>query len=182
MEELHINLMFVIVGIASICKMADGYKKGLVKEIISLVSLAVLSVVVALVAYGLNSYHDGKFYNVVVIVLLLGILCIAHHLLKLVLFSAKMVAKLPVVRFGNKLLGMAFGVFEVVLALWIVYTFIMMMGMGGIGQVILAYTEENPVLLWIYRHNYLAYWIERILGEVDFGPLDVIGKLLDFGR
>lgn len=179
MEGLNVNLMLVVVGIACILKIVDGYRKGIVREIISLASLVVLCAVAALVGYGASSYYDGKFFNVAVIVVLLGLLGIAHHLLRVVFFSAKMVTKLPVVHFGDKLLGMAFGVFEVVLVLWTVYTFIMMMDIGAVGQLVLAYTEENPFLLWIYRHNYLAHWIERILGEFDF--VDVIGGLLDFG-
>lgn len=177
MEGLNLNLMLIIAGIACIIKMVDGYRKGIVREIISLVSLVVLSVVVALIAYGVSSYYDGRFYNVAVIVVLLGLLGIAHHLLRVIFFSAKMVTKLPVVHFGDKLLGVVFGIFEVVLVLWIIYTFIMMMDIGAIGQLILSYTEESPILLWVYRHNYLAYWIERVLDQFKFVPLDVLGRL-----
>lgn len=177
MENLNLNLLLIIAGIVCVIKMADGYRKGMVREIISLVSLAVLSGVVALIAYGVSSYYDGKFYNTAVIVVLLGLLGVAHHLLRVVFFSAKMVTKLPVVHFGDKLLGVVFGIFEVVVALWILYTCIMMMDTGAIGQLILSYTEESPILLWVYQHNYLARWIERILDQFSFVPLDVINEL-----
>ena len=103
--------------------------------------------------------------------ILLGLIGIVHHLLSVVFFSAKLISKLPVVNFLNKLLGVAFGILEVVLVVWTVYTFVMMMDMGAIGQVILSYTEESEILSFIYRHNYLAYGIEQLLSKFTFLPL-----------
>ena len=104
-------------------------------------------------------------------VILFILVMTAHHLLGLVFFSAKLFSKLPIVHTLDKLLGIVFGVFEVVLVLWTIYAFIMMMDLGTIGQAILAYTEENALLTWIYRHNYLAQWIGVFLDEFDFIPL-----------
>lgn len=171
MADIGVNLMLVVVAVAVLAKAVDGYRKGMVKEVISLVSLVVLCVTAALIAYGVSSYHDGKIYNVVAIVILLSLLGIAHHLLGLVFFSAKLVTKLPVIHLADKLLGIVFGVLEVVLLLWTVYAMIMMMDIGAIGQIVLSYTEENPILLWIYQHNLLAHWIERFLDEFSFLPL-----------
>ena len=168
---MSINFLLIIVIIAAITKVFDGYKKGMVKEIISLISMAVLCAVVALLAGGISSYHDGKIFNVIIAIILLGLIGIAHHLLGVVFFSAKLVSKLPVVSFVNKLLGIVFGVFEVVLMLWTVYNFVMMMDMGAIGQIILSYTEESKILTFIYRHNYLAYGIEQLLSKFTFVPL-----------
>ena len=165
------NLLLIVAALFLLCKVVDGYKKGMVKEIISLISMAVLCAVVALLAGGISSYHDGKIFNVIIAIILLGLIGIAHHLLGVVFFSAKLVSKLPVVSFVNKLLGIVFGVFEVVLMLWTVYTFVMMMDMGAIGQIILSYTEESKILTFIYRHNYLAYGIEQLLSKFTFVPL-----------
>lgn len=177
MSGLSINILLIIVIIAAIGKVFDGYKKGMVKEIISLVSMVILSGVIALIAGGVSSYHDGKMVHVIVTVVLLALLGIVHHLLSLVFFSAKLVSKLPVVSFVNKLLGIVFGVAEVLLVLWTVYTFVMMMDLGAIGQVILSYTEDSQILTFLYRHNYLAYGIERLLDKFDFIPL-ISGCLL----
>ncbi|MCM1027715.1 MAG: CvpA family protein [Roseburia sp.] len=174
---MSFNILLIIVGIAMIAKAVDGYKKGMVKEIVSLISMAILSAVIALLAGGISSYHDGKIYNVVVTALLLGALGIVHHLLGLVFFSAKLISKLPVISFANKLLGIVFGVFEVVLMLWTVYTFAMMMDLGVIGQMILSYTEESQVLAFLYRHNYLAYGIEQLMDKFQFIPLISDGAL-----
>ena len=171
MNEWNLNIMLIVVLIAALIKMVDGYRKGIVKEVISLVSLIVLSVVAALIAYGVNSYHDGKVFNVAVIAILLILLLTAHHLLGLVFFSAKLAAKLPVIHFVDKLLGILFGIFEVVLVLWTLYAFMMMMDIGAIGQTVLDCTEKSELLTWIYDHNYLAKGIESFLDRFQFVPL-----------
>lgn len=172
LEDLNINFMLIIVAVAAVCKMADGYKKGMTKEIISFISLIVLCIVGALIAGGVNNYFDGKFFNVAVMVFLLALVGIAHHLLGLVFFPAKLVAKLPVIHFVDKLLGIVFGLLEIVLVLWTVYTMIMMMDMGAVGQVVLSYTEDSKILAWFYQHNYLAYGIERLMEKFNFVPLE----------
>ena len=169
--DININVLFIVAIIVMVFNVVQGYKHGMVKAVISLVSMVVLCVVVALLANAVSSYHDGKFYNLAVMVILLALLGIAHHLLGVVFFSAKMIAKLPVISFLDKMLGIVFGVCETVLILWTVYTFTMMMDMGMIGQMILAYTEDNQILSWLYQHNYLAYGIQRLLAEFSFVPL-----------
>ena len=162
------NLLFVIVLIVMICNIVSGYKKGMVREIISLISLVVMCIVVALIGNGVNSYFDGETANVVVMVLLLCLVGIVHHLLGVVFFSAKVISKLPIVHWFDKLLGMIFGIIETVLIIWTIYAFIMMLDMGMIGQQILIYTQENRILTWIYEHNYLAVWLEKISSEINF--------------
>lgn len=171
MDGLNINIMLVAVVIVAVIKVADGYKKGVVKEVVSLVSMVALCLVAALIAYGVNGYHDGKVFNVAVAVILFILVMTVHHLLGLVLFPAKLFSKLPVVHTVDKLLGVVFGFFEIILILWTIYTFLMMMDMGAIGQAVLKYTEESAVLKWIYQHNYLAQWIGAFLDEFDFVPL-----------
>lgn len=160
------NILLIAAALFMICKIVDGYKKGMVKEIISLVSLLVVCAVVTLILRGLDSYWDEDYLNVVIAVVLLIVIGIVHHILGVVFFSAKVISKLPVVSWLNKLLGMVFGILETVLILWTIYTFIMFMDLGVIGQQILVYTQESPILTWIYEHNYLAAWLVENAAEV----------------
>ena len=164
------NLLFVIVLIVMFFNIVSCYKKGMVREIISLISLIVMCVVVALIGNGLNSYFDGEIANVIIAVLLLCLVGIVHHLLGVVFFSAKVISKLPIVSWIDKLLGMLFGIVETILILWTIYAFIMMLDMGMIGQQILVYTRENQILTWLYENNYLAVWLERLNSEISFLP------------
>ena len=164
------NLLFVIVLIVMFFNIVSGYKKGMVREIISLISLIVMCVVAALIGNGLNSYFDGEIANVIIAVLLLCLVGIVHHLLGVMFFSAKVISRLPVVSWIDKLLGMLFGIVETILILWTIYAFIMMLDMGMIGQQILVYTRENQILTWLYENNYLAVWLERLNSEISFLP------------
>lgn len=162
------NIFAVIVLIILICKICEGFKRGMVKEIISFISLIVLCVVVVLLGAGLQSYLQKEIVGVIIAVMLLCVLGIAHHLLGVVFFSAKLVSKLPVVRWVDKILGMAVGALETVFLLWTVYAFIMSFGLGMVGQQIIAYTQENSILSWLYQYNYLAAWIDGLSDKITF--------------
>lgn len=161
------NLMAIIVILCIIFKIADGYKKGMVKEIISFVSLVVMCVVVVLISAGLHSYMEKKVIGVVIAILLLVILGIAHHLLGVVFFAGKLIVKLPIISWVDKVLGMAVGALEVILVLWTLYTFTMHFGMGMIGQMIVEYTNQSKFLTTIYEYNMLAPIVESVLAKLQ---------------
>ena len=176
--EVELNILLIGVLILAVINIIFGYRKGLVKAVVSLVSLLILSVVVLLAAYGIGKYNDGKFFHVVLVVILLAILGLVHHLLSVVFFSAKLITKLPVVHSVDKILGIGFGVLETALILWTLYTFTMMMNLGMVETLILSWTEENFLLTWLYQHNYLAYGISWLLDEFSFIPLAEILELM----
>lgn len=162
------NILLIIVAVAALYKLVDGFKKGIIKEIISLISMVVLCMVAGLVAFGAKNYMSGKVAGVIIAVFLLCLIGLAHHFLGVVFFSAKVIAKLPVIHFADKLLGAVFGIFEVALILWTIYTFIMMGNLGNMGVVagiITEYTGESQILTWIYQHNLIAVGIEKIIGD-----------------
>lgn len=169
---MEINLVFLAVLLLTVFKMAEGYKKGMVKEAISFISMLILGIFAILVAAGISNYNGGKIVNVIVCVLLIILLSVAHHFLKLIFFSAKMVAGLPIISSFNKFLGIFFGILEVVVIMWIVYILTMMFDLGAIGQFILSNTQENAVLRFLYNHNYLAYAIvEFVLSKPIFNKI-----------
>lgn len=160
------NIMLVIMVVCVLFKIADGYKKGMVKEVISLVTLTVIGIMVVLISKGLHSYMEKEIVGVIIAVVLLALLGIVHHILGVVLFSAKMIAKLPVVHWANKVLGAVFGALEVILLLQIVYVFIMYFGLGMIGQQILEYTKESVVLEKVFQYNIVAKLVENLMGQI----------------
>jgi len=163
---MNLNILLLIVIIFMVVKIADGYKRGMVKEVISFVSLVIMCIVVLLLGTALHSYLEKEIIGVIVAVLLLVILGITHHLLRLVFFSAKLVSKLPIVSSVDKLLGMVAGAAEVILILWTVYTFIMYFQMGTIGNLILEYSRDSKILTGLYEYNMLASIVEKILTKI----------------
>lgn len=162
---MNINIMLAIVLVVFLLKMIDGCKKGMVKEIVSAISLIVLCGMLSLLAYGASSYLDGQYTGVVVAVVLLVLLWLAHRLINVVLLPAKFLAKLPIVKLVDKLLGIFFGAVEVLFLLWTLYALTGIFGLGIVGETILAYTQDSAFLTWLYEHNYLANWVESLVGE-----------------
>lgn len=163
---MNISILFIVMAILLVYNIVDGYRKGMVRQFISFVSLVILCVILALIANGLNSYINGRILNVLLVVILLCVLGIAKHVLGVVFFSAKAVSKLPVIHGLDKIMGVAFGILETIAILWTIYTFTMMMDLGAIGSMIKSSVAGNPILEWCYRHNYLAYWIENLTSEI----------------
>lgn len=165
------NLMLIAAALFALFKVVDGYKKGMIKEVVSLVTLILMGIMVVLIGKGLHSYMEKEVVGVIIAVVLMALLGVVHHLLNVVFFSAKMISKLPVISWINKVLGAVFGVLEVILTLQIIYVFIMYFGLGMIGQQILEYTRESIVLTKIYQYNVVAKLVENLMNQLPALPL-----------
>ena len=162
------NWLLIIAAVVLIWRIAEGIHRGMVKEIISFVSLIVLCLVVALLGTALSNYFERDIISMVVAIILLLVLCIAHRLLSLVFFSAKLISKLPVIHSCDKLLGALIGVLETVLILWTVYSLIIAFGMGMLGQQVLQYTSDSRILGVFYKYNYLQHLVDLVAGKLGF--------------
>lgn len=160
------NVLTIVVLACMVFKLVDGFRKGMVKEIISFVSLIILCVVLLLIGNGLQSYMEGEFLSVAVMVVLLVVIGLIHHLLGVVFFSAKIISKLPIIHSVDKLLGMLVGVLEVILFMWTVYAYIIFCGLGMIGQQIVEYTSQSPVLSVFYQYNLLVPLVNSLLTKM----------------
>lgn len=160
------NLMLLIVLLVAVFKIVDGFKKGMIKEVISILSLLIMCIVVMLIGAGLHSYMQKQWVGILVTVLLLSLVGIAHHLLKVVFFSAKVISKLPIIHSGDKLLGMLLGALETIVMLWTLYTFIMYFELGMLGEMILEYTSQSRVLTIVYEYNLLAPIVANVISKL----------------
>jgi hypothetical protein len=154
-------ILYGIVALFVIGKIIQGYKRGMVKEIVSAISLIFLCCLVVLLGLGLQSYVKKEVAAILVVAILLGVLAIAHHLISLVLLPAKLLAKLPVIKWLDKLLGMVVGAVEVLLVLWVVDALVrtFYQELGIMGELIVSGIAGNSVLTWISSHNLLLYWL-----------------------
>ena len=134
----------------------NGCKRGMVKALISFISMIVFGLVIVLGLNLFNSYVNHSFFKVVLFLLALILLIGAHIFIKTVLFPAKIVAKLPVINSVNKLCGIIFGALEAVVILWTVYAVIVLLGIDAMwGQWIVEQTASNSVMTWLYNNNYI---------------------------
>lgn len=92
---------------------------------------------------------------------------------KLGVFSAKLVAKLPVIRTADKLCGAVIGVLETILLLWTMYSLTIAFGLQTWwGELVQSCAAENSILRFFYKYNYLQHGVEflaqklKILGFI----------------
>ncbi len=164
------NLLVIAVLAVLVLKIAFAYKRGIVKEIIMLVSLVIFCVMAALITNALKSYQQGQIFNAILMFFMLSLLGVVQLVLKPIFFSAKLVVKLPIVSWVDKMLGILAGVLETVLLLWTLDFFVMIMDMGGISEQLLEWTRGNFVLRWFFENNYLAWFLSVISQKVKFLP------------
>lgn len=167
------NLLLIILGVVLIWRVVEGFKIGMVREIISFVSLIVMSVSVLLLAVALGSYMDKDIISMIVAIILFLVLCILHRLVGIVFFSAKAISKLPVVRGINRVLGGVVGIFETIVIAWVIFSLVMVFRMGVLGDHIMLYIKESSILSFLYENNYLAYGVSLLSEKFSWLPVDL---------
>ena len=167
------NLLLIVVGIILIWRVIEGFRVGMVREIISFVSLVVMSIAVVLLGIALSSYMDKDIIKMIVAIILFLVLYIVHRIISMVFFSAKLVAKLPVVHGVDRLAGGIVGVLETVLIVWVIFALLMSFGLGVLGQQLILYIKESRLLTFLYEHNYLAYGVSLLSEKAALLPLDM---------
>lgn len=159
---MTLNLVLIIAAVILVYMVMRGYEKGMVRSLISLISLLVTCVVLFLVCNAVGNYFNGRFFSMILTLLLIAAISVVHHLLNAVFFSAKMISKLPIVHGLDKLLGVVAGILETVLIIWTIYSFNIFRDLGTLGQILVDYTRDSRILTYLYENNYLAHWIEQI--------------------
>ena len=104
-------------------------------------------------------YEERHFKHGVAIIILLVVL-LAHRILGIVFFSAKLVSKLPVIHSADKLLGAVVGVVETALIIWLVFAMTGKMGM--VGSLIVENIADSRILQFLYSHSYLHAVLNQV--------------------
>lgn len=165
------NWLLIVAALVLIWRIAEGLHRGMVKEIISFVSLVVLCLTVGLLGTALSKYFEKDIAGVIAAIVLLLILGIAHRLLGIIFFSAKIISKLPVIKTLDKLLGAVIGALETVVLLWMLFSLIMTLGMGMVGTQIIQYAADSRILRTVFNYNYLQVLIEFIVGKLQIAAI-----------
>lgn len=150
---MTINWLIILCIILLIWRIAEGFHRGMVKEIISCISLIVLSIVAILAMTAFTKYMKKDILSMASAIIILIVVLLAHRILGVVFFSAKLVSKLPVVHSADKLLGAVVGIVETALIIWLIFAMTGKMGM--VGSLIIENAESSRILQFLYSHNYL---------------------------
>lgn len=144
-------LVFFIIILAAI----HGYKRGMTKEISGLISWVVTLFVMSLVIMLYTSFVASESKNTIFTVVILAAVAIVYSIIKLFLKPAKIVVKLPLIRFLDQILGFVIGVGEGILIVWLMYVLNQSNIFGQFGEMINIDTARSQILSLIYEYNYL---------------------------
>ena len=149
------NFTLIIVTLIIILTAVHGFKKGMAKEVSGLISWAVTLFVMSLVIMLYTSFHANESKNTVFTIIILAAVVIVYSIIKMFLGPVKLVAKLPVFKLLDQILGGFIGIAEGFLIVWLMYV----LNEGGIfgefGEMIIADTAKSQILSLIYEYNYL---------------------------
>jgi len=149
------NLTLIIVFLIFILTMVHGFKKGMTKEISGLISWAVTLFVMSLVIMLYSSFRANESKNMVVTIIILAAVAVVNGVIRLFLKPIKLVVKLPVLKFLDKLAGVIVGIAEGFLIVWLMYVLNESGIFGQFGEMIKTDTMRSQILSLIYEYNYL---------------------------
>lgn len=102
----------IIIGCIFIWRITVGFKKGMVQELVSLVAMAAAGFCIVLILGAIGSYLDKEIGKVIQMIVVLLVVCLVYRLVNLLFTSLGLIAKLPVIKGLDKLLGVAVGMIE----------------------------------------------------------------------
>jgi uncharacterized membrane protein required for colicin V production len=116
----------------------------------------------AMQAQNFEEYVCRQITNVIinaiafVVTLLLAIIALA-----ILCFALNLLAKLPLLKQVNATAGLAAGVLEGLLIVWILFVILTMFAGSDFGSKALAMISENPLLDFLYKNNLVSKFIAR---------------------
>lgn len=149
------NFTLIIVFLIIILAAVHGFKKGITKEISGLISWAVTLFVMSLVIMLYTSFNANEGENTVFTIIILAAVVIIYSIIRLFLKPIKLMAKLPLFRFLDQLLGFVIGIAEGFLIVWLMYVLNESGIFGQFGEMITSDTARSEILSLIYEYNYL---------------------------
>lgn len=157
---MEISILGVIVILAFIAGAIDGYKKGLVEGIIRIFSTVVGVGVLIILVNGIGDFMEKSYVKVALALILLMIVNIIHRIIKLILDSLKLIAKLPVVSWLNKLAGLVFGVAQMLFTVWVLLALVTVFQISEVNAWVYPQIEASQFLTWLYENNSIAHILE----------------------
>ena len=95
----------VVIALVFIWRIVAGFKRGMVQELISLIAMAVAGFCVMLILGAVSSYFEKEIGQLIQFVCVLLAVCIVYRLVSILFTSLKLISKLPIVRWVDRLLG-----------------------------------------------------------------------------
>lgn len=105
-------IALVVIAVIFIWRIAAGFRRGMVQEIVSLIAMAVAGVCVVLIIGAIGSYLEKEISKTIEIIVVLFIVCAVYRLVNVLFTSLELISRLPVIKGLDKLLGAVTGAVE----------------------------------------------------------------------
>ena len=163
------NILLIVMAVIMLWRVGAAVKKGIVREAIAFVNVLFVVLIVGLVSMIANAYHEKEFLAIAIMVLIIVALSIVYSVIKIVVFPAKIITKLPVVSSVDKICGVVMGVTETLLLFWGLCYAVMYIDLGMLNEQILMMIGESRVLTALYQYNLLGVLFELVKAKLSLG-------------
>ena len=116
MSYLGVGIVIVVFA----WRMVVGFRKGMIAEVISLISLIVAGVCLAALLMAVGSYLEANIGQALQMLIVLAVVGLVYKLASLIFSSLKLIADLPVIKSLNRILGAVLGAVEATVIILII--------------------------------------------------------------
>lgn len=159
--------MYIVLGIVIliyIWRIFNGSRGGLIDEVGALADTVIVSAMVVAGIVVIESVLGKNLIGFLVAGIILLVILIARKLIRMVFCSLGLIAKLPLLNWLNKFMGTLAGVIEATVVIWVGFAVISCLNIPINGQPLITLITANRFLDFLYRHNMLYNFIQRIIG------------------
>ena len=157
-------IILIVVALIYIWRIFQGSRNGLIDEVGALADIVIVSLAVVAGIVVIESILGKNLIGFLVSGIILLIILIARKLLRLVFCSLGLIAKLPILSGLNRLFGTIAGVVEATVIVWVGFAVISCLRIPIDGEPLVALITENKFLNFLYQHNMLYNFIQRMIG------------------
>ena len=157
-------IILIVVALIYIWRIFQGSRNGLIDEVGALADIVIVSLAVVAGIVVIESALGKNLIGVLVSGIILLIILIARKLLRLVFCSLGLIAKLPILSGLNRLFGTIAGGIEATVIVWVGFAVISCLRIPIDGEPLVALITENKFLNFLYQHNMLYNFIQRMIG------------------
>lgn len=154
--------VLIVVLLLYIWRIYSATKKGFVEEVENLSLIVMISVGVIAAITCLDSVINRNLIAFLITGIVLLALLIARKIIRSVFSLLGLLAKLPIIRRTNRLLGFAIGILEATMLAWGMLAILSRMGLALSGMDIISQIENNTFLMFLYEHNFL----QNLMGQL----------------
>jgi uncharacterized membrane protein required for colicin V production len=113
-------IALIVVALIFIGSIVRGFKKGMIQEIVSVISMIIAGVCLYLILSAIGSYRNEQIGKTIQMVIVLFVVCFVYKIVNVLFTSLKLIAKLPVIKGLNAVLGAILGAVEAVVIVIII--------------------------------------------------------------